>query len=250
MAEPAQDPLAKSPEAASKASVHTSLYQFMRRNRIDDSIPMRAARFVYDRWAVRTWRKKGQPAPPPYAIKRQMLREYARRFGVRLLVETGTFYGDTTFALRNDFDRIVSIELDRVLHQTARYRLRAYKQITLLQGDSSNLIAHVLESATQPVLFWLDAHYSGGITARGQVDSPIYAELDAIIAHPVRNHVILIDDARCFVGRGGYPTIPELREYLRERRPDWSMDLRHDVIRIQPAETALGVVVPHQIENG
>jgi hypothetical protein len=203
---------------------------------MDDMIPMRAARFFYDRWALRSWRRKGEPAPPPYALKRRTLREYAGRFGPKMLVETGTFYGDTSFALRNDFERIVSIELDRVLYERAKERLQPYKQITVLQGDSGKVIAGIMKEVSEPVLFWLDAHYSGGITARGELDSPIFAELDVILTHPIRNHVILIDDARDFTGKGGYPTVPQLREYLMGKRPDFNMEVRHDVIRIHRSQ--------------
>jgi hypothetical protein len=224
------------PEQSVK-SIRKTLNKFVRSNRIDDMIPMRAARFFYDRWAVRSWRRRGEPVPPPYALKRRTLREYAGRFGLRTLVETGTFYGDTSFALRNDFERIVSIELDRTLYERAKRRLQPYKQITVLQGDSGKVITRVMKEISQPVLFWLDAHYSGGITARGEIDSPIFAELDVILAHPIKNHVILIDDARDFTGKDGYPTLPQLREYLMRKRPDLNLEVRHDVIRIHQVQT-------------
>jgi hypothetical protein len=216
-------------------SIRKTLNRLMRSNYMDDMMPMRAARCFYDWWAIRSWRRRGEQAPPPYAIKRHTLREYARRFGLRILVETGTFYGDTSFALRNNFQRIVSIELDQALYERAKERLQPYKQITVLQGDSGKVIARVMGEISEPVLFWLDAHYSGGITARGEVDSPIFAELDVILTHSIKNHVILIDDARDFTGKGGYPTVPRLREYLLGKRRNLEMEVRHDVIRITPA---------------
>lgn len=218
----------------STKSIRKTLDKLMRNNHMDDMAPMRAARFFYEQWAVRSWHYRGEPAPPPYAIKRQILREYARRFGLRILVETGTFYGDTSLTLRNNFKRIVSIELDRALYERAKERLKPYRQITVLQGDSGKVITGVMGEISEPVLFWLDAHYSGGITARGEVDSPIFDELDVILTHSIKNHVILIDDARVFTGKGGYPTVPQLREYLLEKRRDLEMEVRHDMIRITP----------------
>jgi hypothetical protein len=208
------------------------LNSLMRKTGMDNAVPVRAARFFYNQWAIQSWHRNGEPVPPPYAVKRQTLREYGRRFGLRMLVETGTFYGDTSFALRNDFDRIVTIELDRALYERASGRLKAYPHITLLQGDSGKLITRVLAEVSEPVLFWLDAHYSGGFTARGDLDSPIFAELDAILTHSIRNHVILIDDARDFTGQGGYPTLPRLHEYVQAKRPDLTIETRSDVIRI------------------
>lgn len=44
-------------------------------------------------------------------------------------------------------------------------------------------------------------------------------------------HIILIDDARCFVGKNGYPTIEQVKEYIIERRADWIFDVKDDIIR-------------------
>ena len=81
-------------------------------------------------------------------------------------------------------------------------------------------------------MFWLDAHYSSGVTARGVVDSPIAQELETIFSHPAKGHVILIDDAREFTGHGGYPTIEELYEFVLARKPGWRMLVYNDMIRI------------------
>jgi hypothetical protein len=50
----------------------------------------------------------------------------------------------------------------------------------------------------EPALFWLDGHYSGVDTGKDELDTPVSAELEAILGSPVKGHVILIDDARCF----------------------------------------------------
>jgi hypothetical protein len=221
-----------------KASMRVFLYNLMRRNRIDDAAPVRVAHSVYDRWAAWDWHRRGEPAPPPYALKRKTLVEYARRFGLRTFVETGTCYGDTVFAVRSRFDRIISIELDHALHEAAKERLKRYEHIILLEGDSGALIAGVLAQISEPTLFWLDAHYSGGITARGALDSPISFELDAIIKHPIRNHVILIDDAREFIGDSGYPELTQLRESVVARRTDLTFEMRNDIIRIHQGNRA------------
>jgi hypothetical protein len=56
-------------------SIRATLNKLMRNNLMDDIAPMRAAFFFYDRWAVRSWRRRGKPAPPPYALKRRTLRD-------------------------------------------------------------------------------------------------------------------------------------------------------------------------------
>ncbi len=95
------------------------------------------------------------------------------------------------------------------LHQRARARLKRYSNVKLIQGDSAALLPDLLAGLSEPAGFWLDAHFSGGETARGDVDTPVVSELRAILGHPMRRHVILIDDARLFTGGDGYPCVDE-----------------------------------------
>lgn len=37
-------------------------------------------------------------------------------------------------------------------------------------------------------------------------------------------HIVLIDDARCFLGQDGYPTIEKLKDYVLSRQPDWTFE--------------------------
>jgi hypothetical protein len=134
-------------------------------------------------------------------------------------------------AVKRRFERIVSIELDPGWHARAVERFRCDAHVSLLQGDSGVRLPEVLSSLTEPALFWLDAHYSGPITARAVLDSPIAQELDAVRAHPVRGHVVLIDDMRYFTGRDGYPDVNELVAWLREGDPTADVEIRDDVLR-------------------
>src|SRR5438046_2990765 len=68
------------------------------------------------------WKAEGKPIPPPAAYKHATLREYASRFNIKTLIETGTFYGDTVFAFIPSFDCIYSIELDDELYRRATER--------------------------------------------------------------------------------------------------------------------------------
>jgi hypothetical protein len=77
----------------------------------------------------------------------------------------------------------------------------------------------------------LDAHYSAGVTARGKTDTPILEELDTIFAL-CPECVVLIDDARCFDGKNGYPTLAELKKYTAAKAPNWVFEVRHDIIRL------------------
>jgi len=44
--------------------------------------------------------------------------------------------------------------------------------------------------------------------------------------------VILIDDARCFIGERGYPKIDELKEFVLSKYSDWEFEVKDDIIRL------------------
>lgn len=114
---------------------------------------------------------------------------------IKVFVETGTYKGWMIDKMKNYFETIYSIELDTSLYDQALKRFGGRDKIELLHGDSAVEIKKILEKLDEPALFWLDAHGSGAITSD---NAPIIYELKAIFAHPVRNHVVLIDDARHF----------------------------------------------------
>lgn len=177
------------------------------------------------------WRVAGRPVPPPPFVKHAIVKDYQRRFGLRVFVETGTFAGDMIDAVKRRFQRLVSIELDPAWHARAVERFRSDGHVSLLEGDSGARLKEVLASLTEPALFWLDAHYSGPLTARGVVDSPITQELGAVRAHSVKGHVVLIDDMRYFTGRDGYPTVEELVAWIRAGDPAAVVEVKDDVLR-------------------
>ena len=120
-----------------------------------------------------------------------------------------------TYAQRNNFQQLITIELDDYLFKRASARFRKIAKIKLLHGDSGKKIAEALADLNQPCLFWLDAHYSGGITAHGEQMTPVFAEISHILNHQIKDHVIVIDDARLFNGTDGYPSFHELQDYVR-----------------------------------
>src|SRR5204862_6536405 len=92
------------------------------------------------------------------------------------------------------------------------------RNVELLLGDSAKILPDVLASLEQPALFWLDAHYSEGVTARGETVSPILTELDLVLGSAVKGHVILIDDAREFhdAAHSGYPGVEAIAALARQ----------------------------------
>jgi hypothetical protein len=182
-------------------------------------------------WDIAAWRRAGKPVPAPSAFKQRVVGDYGRRFGLRTLVETGTYQCGMIRAHLHHFDRIVSIELDDALYQDAVAQFGRYPSVELLHGDSGVLLPAVVRALRGPALFWLDAHYSGRGTARGERDTPIMKELECILGHTAEDHVVLIDDAREFVGGHDYPILEEIEREIVTRRPGWSVSVEDDIIR-------------------
>ena len=180
------------------------------------------------------WERNDRSVPPPHIVKQRVLREYSKRFSLKILVETGTYLGDMVEAMREDFDRIYSIELSKDLYDQAKMRFKGVNNIELIHGDSSNELGRTLSKINQPILFWLDGHYSDGVTARGLKDTPIYEELHHIFNSKDFGHVIVIDDARCFGKFSNYPSIEELSNFIKSKRPNVDIVVQDDSIRITP----------------
>lgn len=180
------------------------------------------------------WVKNGRVGPTPHLIKQAIIKEYAKKFNISILVETGTFMGDMVSAMKQEFDTIISIELSNNLYKRAMKRFSSISHIQIVRGDSAKVLPNILTSISEPALFWLDAHYSAGFTEKGDSETPIKRELDYILKHPISNHVILIDDARCFTGQNDYPSLVELKKIVETNRPHFDIQVKEDMIRIHP----------------
>jgi hypothetical protein len=181
---------------------------------------------------IQAWRQSGSPVPPPHLYKQKLLTRYASNYRLETLVETGTYLGDMIYALRHRFKTIISIELSTELCERAQQRLREFPHVSIIQGDSSRVLPEILEDLKVPTLFWLDGHYSAGNTALGDRETPVSAEVAAILNHPVRGHVVLLDDARNFDGTHDYPTLTVLSDYVHKVFPKADFSVEDDIIRI------------------
>ena len=177
--------------------------------------------------------KVGRPVTPPH-VKQNTLGEYGDKYNLHILVETGTFQGDMIAAMRDKFDRIYSIELSNELYEKAKERFKSDQHIQLIQGDSGKALEDLMGKINEPALFWLDAHYSSGITAKGEEDTPIYNELRHIFNAQDLEHIIIIDDARLFGTDAAYPTIDELKKFILSRKRDVNITINDDMVKVVP----------------
>ena len=187
----------------------------------------RQLRKKYHRWV-----RAGAVPPLPNWGKQQVVVEYVRRFAPAVFIETGTYKGKMVYAVMPHVQEIYSIELDPTHYANAHRRFAGYANIHLRQGQSGEVLPTILAEIDQPCLFWLDAHYSGGSTGKGDLNTPIIQELDTILAHTqADSHVILIDDARCFTGENDYPRIQTVEKLILHHRPNWLFAVEDDIIR-------------------
>jgi hypothetical protein len=185
-------------------------------------------------WLVLNWHKHKSPIPPPPKIKQKIVAELGQKYNCKALVETGTYKGDMIFAQLNNFEDLYSIELSPQYHSEALTRFKNNKHVNLIIGDSGTELPKLTPKLNKKTLFWLDGHYCGGITALSTIECPIFAELDAIFTSNAERHMILIDDARDFVGKNDYPTIDELRKFVESYNQNYKLEIIDDVIRIYP----------------
>jgi hypothetical protein len=175
-----------------------------------------------------SWKLRNVPgAGAPHLVKQRTIAEFASRFNLQTLVETGTNYAHMLYVNKDKFREIYSIELDGKRAQSAQRKFSSRPNIHVLQGDSAKVLLQLLPSLKEPCLFWLDGHDF-------DISTPVKEELDAIYKHPIRGHVLLIDDARWFDGRTQYPTMEQLREKTACEYPSHTVEVKDDIIRIYP----------------
>jgi|SRR3989344_110421 len=130
----------------------------------------------------------------------------------RVFIETGTYHGKTTFGALRDFSTIHTIELSEEWYQKAVKQFGGYKYVHCHHGDSATVLKELLPSIDEPVLFYLDAHHSGGTTAMGQDQNPLLRELP-LIGQRKYQDIIFIDDLAQIgksgtMGTEGHPFYP------------------------------------------
>ena len=183
--------------------------------------------------SLANWAIGGSLPPAPPFIKQMVVLQYAKVYGVKSFIETGTYNGSTTKLAADLGLQCKSVELSPDLYQNALGLFVGYPNVELFHGDSGEMLGRMVEHAEAPHLFWLDSHYSGDITARGSSDTPIAQELEQLLSYNIENSVILIDDIRDF-GKGDYPTVAYLEKFVTERMPQHIYENIGDIFRITP----------------
>lgn len=163
---------------------------------------------------------RGQVAQPAPSAKRRHLLDLFRERGHRVLVESGTYLGGTVAYFQPHAERIVSVEIDPALHARARERFRGAPNVDLRLGDAVDVIPTAVREATGTCLVWLDGHFSGGVTGRGDLAEPAIEVLNRLGNQGVpAGTTIVVDDLRAFGRSEDFPTLVELVDAARVHVP-------------------------------
>lgn len=121
------------------------------------------------------------------------------KYGIKTVIETGTYKGDTALWLSENFEKVVTIEINGIYFDEAQKKLHGRQNISMVYGNSSSVLPHVLKEKN--TICWLDAHW--------QNYNPLLDEL-VVIQKSGLNPIIVIHDFKVpDHPEFGYDTYPE-----------------------------------------
>ena len=180
---------------------------------------------------LKNWKKRNYLQNAPQFIKEIVLEKYSIKNAN--WIETGTYMGDTTHYLSKKYPHIYSIEPQVVFYKAALSRFKN-QNVTIFNDVSENVFPILLPKLKNNLNFWLDGHYSGGETFKGNKQCPIIDELNAIEVNfnNFEKISIFIDDVRLFLSSAtDYPSIDYLVDWSRRLNMSWRIE--HDIFIIQ-----------------
>ena len=153
-----------------------------------------------------------------------------------VFVEGGTYKGGTAKNMSEKFSKVYTIEKSDAMFDIARENLKDIPNVVMLKGDTREHLHGVLEN-NDNIIFWLDAHWSGGETYGEEDECPLIEELEIIFKYD-KNYIILIDDARLFLAPPPSPhkieKWPSLTDILKILPVNWELLEFEDVIYLFP----------------
>ena len=179
--------------------------------------------------ALYKWYSKNYCAPPaPHFVKQGVL----LRHGIKncTWIETGTYLGLTTKLLASKYFHVHTIEPSQKCLSIAKDYIGDNKNITFYNGTSEDCIKIACAAVDGDVCFWLDGHYSAGITFQGDADSPIMHELAVIEKHlnRYRSFAVMIDDIRStHIDSDHYPSLNFYVDWSNRNNLNWIIE--HDL---------------------
>jgi len=120
---------------------------------------------------------------------KERIQKLIEQYGIKTIVETGTFKGSTTVQFANMVDTVYTTEVNPEYYAeaTKKFLDKSIENIQHNLGSSVDILPKILPSIPQPqvVLFFLDAHWGP--------NNPLLEELQIIADHKLQP-VIAIHD--------------------------------------------------------
>jgi hypothetical protein len=183
---------------------------------------------------------------------KRLVRLLKERLAIELFVETGTYYGNTSAWAAEYFTNVITFEASPHFAEMARSRFSG-RNVRVIEGSSATELKPTLEANPGNAIFWLDAHWCGGMSAGNTSECPFFDEMAAINSR-TNADVILLDDARYFLAPppaphdpAQWPTLSETVSKLENggRRYVVAID---DIFLAVPTEQRLYLVDQCQLE--
>ena len=163
--------------------------------------------------------------PPPHFIKLATLLRHSLKDST--WIETGTYLGETAIFLAKFSCHVHTIEPSEECIKIASPKLAKFKNITIHKGSSEQCLDKVLSSVKGKVCFWLDGHYSLGITYKGKNETPIKYELSIIekYINKIDEFIVLVDDIRMSnEDSKNYPPIEYYIDWSKKNDLNWTIE--------------------------
>ena len=184
-----------------------------------------------------------------FSLDPALIAALRRNLPLTIFFETRTFEAQTTKLAAANFDRVLTVELAATLYERAVQTLSGYPHVEVINDSSpAALRARCPQFHSASVLYWLDAHWRGGVTAGVETECPVLAELGAIGSLNSQS-VVLIDDARFFLApppaphnAARWPRLDEIDSALRQISGSHALWVINDVLIYAPAAIAEDVI--------
>lgn len=172
--------------------------------------------------------------PDNHIYKRRRIAAVAAKYNIKTLIETGTYYGQMVNFAKKKFIHVKSVEIHRPFYLLNKKQFERDKNVDIYFGGSQDMLSEMINASEGKILFWLDGHFSGVGTGGGDDVCPIIKEIRLIAQSNRNDHCILIDDARCFTGEDGYPTLDATLAELRLINGSYKLQVDRDCIMALP----------------
>lgn len=162
-----------------------------------------------------------------------------------VFVETGTYEGHTVDeVLKLGLNEIRTIEASEYYYNLCKSKYENNDRVKLYYGSSRYHLYDMCKDIDSHIIFWLDAHYSGGCCfiehGNERPWCPLYEELEQIKKLEKNNHTIMIDDIR-LVGSDNEldVTLDEITKRIMDINPNYNLYYVHGYV---PHDILIGKV--------